>query len=314
MKIGVLGAGSMGSLFGGLLSLAGSEVWLIDIREDHIQAILDHGLIVESNKGKRVATPKATTRPQVCGPVELLIVFVKAIHTAAAMATADPLLDNDTLVLSLQNGLGNLEIIADKVGRHRVIAGVTYEGARTVGPGHVYHQVEARTIVGPHAARGLEETASIVDLFRCAGLPAELRADIQGLVWSKAVINISVTALTALTGLKFSEIVSSPEATKILETTIDECLRVTQTLGITLEYHADPLGQIKAHLQRIGPNKSSMLQDMEQGRKSEIEALNGMLVAYARQVGIPTPVNEMLVYLIQAIERSRGYSSASMAS
>jgi 2-dehydropantoate 2-reductase len=311
MRIAVLGAGSMGSLFGGLLSSTGSEVWLVDIREDHIRAITEHGLIIESDEGKRVVTPSATTRPQAVGPVELLIVFVKAIHTAEAMATADALIESNTLVLSLQNGLGNLETIADKVGPDRVIAGVTYEGARTVGPGHVYHQVKASTVIGALEGNPTDRIMAIADTFRRSGLPTDVKKDVQGLVWSKAVINISVNALTAITGLKFSEIVASLEATKILEHTIDECVQVTRKLGVKLDYDADPHGHIKAHLQRIGPNKSSMLQDMENGRKSEIEALNGKLVAYGRQLGIPTPFNELLTYLIQTIERKRGLLPAS---
>lgn len=311
MRIAVLGAGSMGSLFGGLLSSTGSEVWLIDIREDHIRAITERGLIIESEKGKRVVKPSATTRLQVVGPVELLIVFVKAIHTAEAMATADPLIDSNTLVLSLQNGLGNLETIADKVGRDCVIAGVTYEGARTVGPGHVYHHVKAETVIGALEGAPAERIMAVAELFRRAGLPTDVKDDVQGLVWSKAVINISVNALTALTGLLFSEIVVSPEATQILEHTIDECVQITRKLGVKLAYDADPHGHIKAHQKRIGPNKSSMLQDMENGRKTEIEALNGKLVAYGRQLGIPTPYNELLTFLIQTIERKRGLISAS---
>ena len=146
----------------------------------------------------------------------------------------------------------------------------------------------------------------IANLFVRAGLPTDVTKDVLSIVWSKAVINISVNALTALTGMNFAEIVASPEATNILECTIDECIQVTRSLGLKLEYDDEPKGYIKAHLKRIGHNKSSMLQDFEHGRKSEIEALNSALVAYGKQVKVPTPYNELLSCLVQSIERSRG--------
>ena len=306
MKLAVIGAGSMGSLFGGLLSTTGSEVWLIDIREDHVRAIREAGLSLETDQGTKLLQPRATTDPAAVGLVELLIVFVKASHTAEAMQAARPLIADDTLVLTLQNGLGNAETIAQTVGPERVILGVTYEGASTVGPGHVVHQVKGRTVIGPSVGAPGQRIKAAAELFRRAGLPTETSADMVHIVWSKAVINIAANALTALTGVTLAQIIEFPETSAVLRQTIDECLQVTRALGIRLEYDDDPQGHIQRHLRQVGHFKSSMLQDFEHARKSEIEALNGALVQHAQRLGLAAPVNELLTRLVQTIERRRG--------
>ncbi|HET6522347.1 MAG TPA: 2-dehydropantoate 2-reductase [Geminicoccaceae bacterium] len=307
MKIAVLGAGSMGSVFGGRLSAAGHEVWLVHRREAPVHAIREGGLIIEKPGGRaRVVHPRATTDLGEVGPADLVIVFVKATDTAAAAAGAGPLVGPDTVVLSLQNGLGNLEALGAAFGPERVMAGITYAGARTLGPGHVVHHIEARTVIGatePALAGRVREVAAALE---GAGLPTSVDDDVLRLIWSKAVVNISVNAVTALTGLRFSEIPDAPEAMEMVLNALDECLAVAKALGIAIEFADDPHRFLREHLRRIGPNKSSMLQDFERGRKTEIEALNGALVARAWRLDIDVPYNEMLTTLVQGIERQLG--------
>ena len=313
MKIAVLGAGAMGSVFGGRLSAAaGNEVWLIARREAHVHAINAGGLIVE-RPGARPAVvhPRATTDPGEVGPADLVIVFVKATDTATAAAGARPLIGNDSVVLTLQNGLGNLEVLQAAFGPEHVIAGITYAGARVAGPGHVVHTFAHRTVIGSPEPRLAARAREVAALFNRAGLPTEVDDDVLRLVWSKAALNISINAVTALTGLRFSELADSPEALSVVDRVLDECLEVAKALGIEIDYAADdPHRFVREHLRRIGPNKSSMLQDFEQGRKTEIEALNGALMERAWELDIDVPFNEMLTCLVQGIERQRGLRDA----
>jgi 2-dehydropantoate 2-reductase len=305
MRIAILGAGAMGSLLGGRLAAGSHEAWLLDLRRDHIDAVRARGLLIERDGGREVVHPRATTDPAEIGPVELVVIFVKAFQTESALGTIDLLLGPETLVLSLQNGLGNLETIAARVGADRVVAGVTYEGARLAGPGHVVHQVRARSVIGPFGVVAPARLEAILRAFEASGLPCTLEADVVRLVWSKAVINIAINALTAVAGLRFDQILDNPGAWRILERLAGEAVAVTRALGIRLDFDDDPLAFLQAHLRRIGAGKSSMLQDFEGGRTSEIDALNGALVARARELGLQAPCNELMTDLVKAIESRR---------
>lgn len=305
-RVAVLGAGAMGSLFGGMLCAVLDDVWLVDIREDHIAAVARDGLVIESAAGTRRVHPKATTDRAEPGPVDLLLVFVKATRTAAAVGGAGPLIGPRTVVLTLQNGLGNLEAIAAVVGEERTLGGATYQGARTLGLGRISHHIVGETRIGALSKTTEARARAIVELFERAGLPTRFADDVSSLVWTKAVNSIAVNALTAITGLTFAEVVSTPPALQLLRRLLEECLSVTRALGIELDLGPDPAARLEAHLVRIGPTKSSMLQDFELDRESEVDALNGALVRYGERLGIRTPYNEAIFRVVEAIERRRG--------
>jgi len=304
MKVAVLGAGAMGSLFGGLLAEAGNQVTLIDIWKEHVDAINTKGLKIDETKGvKTVKEVKATTDPSQVDPVELLIVFVKSTVTEVALESAKSIVGDNTTIITLQNGLGNIEQIEKVVGKGRIIAGVTSHGSTLLGPGCIRHAGRGDTYLGEIDGRITKRLNRIAEVFNRAGIKCRVETDILSLIWSKLIINVGINALTAITGLKNGDIVKYPEAEEILEQAVEEAVRVAQSRGIKLQYD-DPVAHTKEVCRLTAQNRSSMLQDVLNMRKTEIEMINGAVVREGEKVGIPTPVNRVLTNLVVTIQKT----------
>jgi len=302
MKIAVVGVGAMGSLFGGKLSLV-ANVWLVDPWEEHVRAMREHGLRIIGPEGEEVIQVEATTDPEdVPKDIELAIVFVKSHQTRMAAEMASCFLKKNGLALTLQNGLGNLEVIADVLGEGRAFQGVTSHGATLLGPGRVRHAGRGPTYLStrPEIADRVEGIAKI---FRRAGFEVHISLDLEALIWGKLVINVGINALTAILRVPNGQLVEIAPARELMGQAVAEATRIAEAKGIRLPYD-DPKARVEEVCRATATNRSSMLQDVLRGVKTEIDVINGAIVKEGEQLGIPTPLNRNLVAMVKAIESS----------
>lgn len=298
MKIAVLGSGAMGCLYGGNLSLAGFDVTLIDVWKDHVDAINSGGLrIEECGKDRIVGNISAVTDFSSMGTVDLLIVFVKATMTRQAVEEAKNLVGPDTMVLTLQNGLGNVEKISEVVGSDKVIAGITGHGSTMLGPGHIRHAGIGDTDLGELDGARTERLEKLAGMLEKAGFSVNISSNVTGLIWGKLLVNIGINALTALTGLSNGQLLDFEETTEILEKLVTEAWSVAEKKHIILGN--DPVEHTKEIARLTAGNRSSMLQDVMRKRVTEIDVLNGAIVDEGRKLGVPTPVNAVITDLIK---------------
>jgi 2-dehydropantoate 2-reductase len=302
MKIAVLGSGAMGCLYGGMLAEAGFDVTLIDIWTEHVEAINTRGLRIEGLSGDRVIKGiPAVTDFSTLGAVDLLIVFVKATVTGEAMEKAGELVGDDTVVLTLQNGLGNIEKISAAVGKDKVIAGTTGHGSTLLGPGHIRHTGSGDTTLGELDGSKTERLEEIADIFRKAGFSVNLSSNVVGLIWDKLLVNVGINALTALMGLRNGQLLDFAETEDLLESLVKEARAVAERKGIQLG--CDPVEHTKDVCRRTKENMSSMLQDVMKKRKTEIDVINGAIVEEGEALGVSTPANWVVTKLVKVRER-----------
>jgi 2-dehydropantoate 2-reductase len=300
MKIAMIGAGAMGSLFGTLLAEAGETVTLLDIHKDHVDAINTHGLLIEKGGQRRTVRIPATTDAERIGPVDLALVFVKSTHTADAAQTATRLAGKTGLVLTLQNGMGNAEMLAKALDPERVNAGTTAHGATFLGPGAIRHAGEGETVIGPWTATGKGGAETIAGLFNGAGIATRAVADVHSVLWAKLFVNVGINAITALTGIKNGQLLDLEQTRQLAREAVNEAVAVARVQGIAIQ--GDPVEKVVQIAESTGPNRSSMGQDVDQRRLTEISAINGFVVRMAKQAGIAVPVNRTLTALIETLQ------------
>jgi 2-dehydropantoate 2-reductase len=303
MKIAVLGAGSLGCAMGGVLTEAGHEVWLINRHADRVEHLRRHGLVMRVDGVDRRVAVRAALRAQEVGPVDLVIVLVKSFHTDEAMAGALALIGRQTDVLSLQNGLGHEDILTRHVGCERVLVGRTYVGGSPLGPGHViaaYHGKD--THLGELDGTLSERVVHIADAFNAAGLQTVVSSNILGTVWDKLLINVATGAITAITGLTYGQLYAQPQLQALGVGAVEEAMAVARARGIALSI-TDPLFAWNKAGAGLGADfKTSMLQSIEKGSVTEIDYVNGAVVALGERLGVATPVNRSLVALVKGLE------------
>src|SRR5437762_10308895 len=303
MRIAVVGAGAMGSVYGGLLSRAGYDVTLLDIRREHIAAIAADGLRLSGIADDHVIRLPAQIDAAGLPPFDLAIIFVDANATAAAATTAAGLLKPEGAALTLQNGIGNLETLATTLGSARVLGGVTMNSANLPGPGQAQHSHAGPTWLGELDGKPTPRLAAIVEALTRAGLETIVTDDVQAHVWNKFVLNCAINPLCAITGLVPGEIAVTPEVDRLQTLLVEELMAVVRAKGLTLP-DPDPLGTIKGHC-RARYNRPSMMQHVEQGRRTEIDALNGALVREAAALGMAVPYNDAIARAIKGLEKQR---------
>jgi 2-dehydropantoate 2-reductase len=305
MKISVIGSGAMGSLFGGKLSLAGHEVVLYDVYREHVDKISRDGLAIEDadTGAVLVSHPRATTDPRAVEGSHVLVIFVKSTVTAQAAAQFEAFAQRDTIALTLQNGLGNEAIIRRHFGPERTAAGVTSHGATFLGPGRIRHAGKGPTHIAMADGKNLK-LAALAEALVSAGFETRVESDVASLVWSKLVINVGINALTAIIGQPNGALLSSEEAKAVMADLVSEAVTVAKARGIRITYE-DPLATVYDVARRTGANRSSMLQDFDKHRESEIEFMNGAIVREAAEQGLAAPVNLTITRLIKALENAR---------
>lgn len=304
MKIAVLGAGAMGSLYGGMLAEAGNQVWLVDVWKEHVDAVNQYGLHIEGIGGGRTLHHiKATANSEEIGMVDLALVFVKSTLTDIAIIQNKAVIGDDTVVLTLQNGLGNIEKINSIIDKKNIIAGTTAHGSTLLGPGKIKHAGEGKTIIGELDGRKTDRIKHIERVFQDAKLETMVSNNILGLIWDKLLVNVGINALTAITGLENGQLVELKEAEWILEEAVKEAIQVAKAKGIKLSFE-NPIEHTKDICKATAENRSSMLQDVINFRKTEIGMINGAIVKEGKAMGIHTPINKMLENLILIKEKS----------
>ncbi|WP_119157777.1 ketopantoate reductase family protein [Caldimonas tepidiphila] len=303
MKVCVLGAGALGCAIGGTLAEAGSEVWLINRSKVHVEAINREGLLMRHADGERTVRVQASTDCHGIGPADLVIVLVKSFDTRSAIEAAAPIVGEQTVVLSLQNGLGHEDILAEVVGRERVLAGKTYVGGVMLGPGHIVAGTRGKhTHIGELDGSISPRVQRIAAEFERAGLATTVSPNILGTMWDKLLINVATGALSGITGLTYGPLYSVPEIEQTALTAVAEAMAVARASGIRLSMQAPRQAWEMASAGLPPDFKTSMLQSLEKGSVTEIDFINGSVVRWGEKCGVPTPVNRTLVAAIKGIE------------
>lgn len=299
MKIAILGAGAIGSLFGALLWESGEDVVLIG-RKRHVDAIRSRGLKVSGISGERIVKPKAVTTTQEVGKVDLIIISVKSYDTKQAAKEALNMIHHNTVVLTIQNGLGNIEKLCEIIGEKHVVGGVTMQGSTLVKPGEIYHAGKGPTIIGELNGEITNRIKRIAETFNKAKIETQITQNIWGVLWDKLIINVGINALTAITRMKNGELLKIPEIRDIMIEAVKEAVNVAKALNIKLEIE-DHVRKVIEVAEATANNKSSMLQDIEKGKRTEIDYINGAIVKLGKKLKIKTPVNKTLTAIVKAI-------------
>lgn len=301
MKIVIVGPGALGSLLAAFLIRSKEEVWLLDHNKERSQEIAQSGIKVEGVSGNWQVSPKISADINEIGPADLLIISVKSYDTKPAISAIKPLIKEDSAVLTLQNGIGNIEIITEAIGSERVIAGVTNLGATFIKPGFIRHAGKGETAIGRIDGKMTVKMRSIRQIFNKAGLETKISRDIKGLLWSKLIVNSGINALSAIVRLNNGRLTEFEGTKKIMRETVTEAMRIAKRKRIKLLFD-DPLAKVEAVAEATGLNTSSMLQDVLRKKRTEIDFINGVIVRQGQELGIPVPVNQVLVDLVKTIE------------
>jgi 2-dehydropantoate 2-reductase len=299
----VVGCGAVGSLFAAnLAQLDDVEVWAYDLSREHVDAINAHGLRLSGAAevvGRVRATPDAAELP-LC---DFGIVATKAMHTESAIAATAQAFAGGA-VCSVQNGIGNEEALAIHV--ERVIRGTTFPAGRVVEPGHVQWDVKGDTTIGPFepSPAPFEEVERLAEACTRAGLPTAAVEDARGPQWRKVIFNAATNPVGALTGLTHGRVCEDAELRKLVSGLVDEGKAVAAAQGIELDADPEELIDHAARPDVAYDHKASMLQDVEARRETEIDYLNGGIVRFGGELGVPTPLNKGILALVKGLERS----------
>jgi 2-dehydropantoate 2-reductase len=311
VRILIAGAGALGSVFGGFLKLAGYEVTLLG-RLWHLEAIKKSGLMIEGIWGRYTISDLllAVSPADLKGIYDLVFVTVKANDTSSIAGMLTDFIHTSSLVVSLQNGLGNVETLASRLETNNLAAGRVIFGAEITCPGAVRVTVIADDVViGPPFASIPEsrraQIAKAAGLLASAGIPCRYDDNVQGLIWAKAFYNCALNPLGALFGLNYGQLADNPYARRVMEEIIREAFAVALSHNVTLPW-VNSQEYLKTFYQDLLPptrnHRPSMLQDIERGRSTEIDALNGRIADWARESGLSAPVNETITGLIKIRE------------
>lgn len=301
MRIVVVGPGAIGSLFAALLSEGGHEVALLGHRAGPVSVINAKGLTVLREGTLRTVPVRATTRASELGTPDLVLMCVKAYATRQASADVAPAVGANTAVLTLQNGLGNVETMASVFGQEKVLAGVTSHGATLLTPGLVRHAGEGETALGELDGRETDRLRAVVEGFRQAGVRVQVSQAVRSLIWGKVVVNCAINPLTAILRVENGKLLASERARELMAAAALEAVAVARVLGIEVPY-GDPVARAEEVARLTAANRSSMFQDVRRRKRTEIDYISGAVAKLGDEAGVPTPVNRTLAQLVGAIE------------
>lgn len=306
MRIAVVGPGGLGCLLASLFFEAGEKVFLVDYRPERVALFKAKGVHLKSLTGDHRIIPVPWVLAEETGPCHLTIMTVKAHQTEAAARALPRLMAAGGLALTLQNGLANLELMAQEVGFERLLAGVAFLGVTRRDEGRIIHAGPGPIYIGapPGSQVSPAEISGVVDLFSRAGLECQAHPHIQVLLWEKLLVNVGINPLTALLRVPNGALAKLPEAWELAVAAAAEAQAVARAAGI--EVTGDPQTRLRQVCTATAPNRSSMLQDVLAGRPTEIEALNAQVVNRGKTLGVPTPVNSLLTQLVRSLARSAG--------
>ena len=302
MKIAIVGLGAMGSIYAALFSAAGHDVAGIDPNKAHIAAINAGGLRVTGASGDRLVRVKGvTTAPK--EHFDHIVLAVKAAHVESAATTLPDLIGETSTVLTIQNGLGSADLVAESIGERRLAVGIASSfGASLVEPGHTHHNGMSMIKVGAYGSLPSESVNDIVALWQAAGFSVEAANDIVAMQWEKLICNVAYSAPCTLTGLTVGEVMDDIDIGPLSRNAAQEAWNIAKARGIAIAVD-DPVAHVRAFGARIPNARPSMLQDHENGRRSEIDVINGAIPREAAKAGLEAPVNAALTALVKFRER-----------
>lgn len=303
MHILLLGAGALGSLFAARLQSAGFTPALYGLNTDHLQVVAENGLLVDELDGSRSCWQlQVCMAPQNIHPSpDLVLVLVKSYATGSAVSSILPFCHEQTVFVTVQNGMGNWEQIAEYVLPSRILAGVTAQAATMIEPGRIRHGGSGPTVLGAVHDPGPEKLPDLVRVLNQAGLDCEVTGRVEDHIWAKLFVNIGINAVTALTAVPNGWISECEPARKVAEAAVLEAMEVARARGSHPD--ADTVDKVMRVAQATAPNHSSMLQDIQGARRTEVEAINGVVCRWGQECGVSTPVNMVLRNLIQVVEQ-----------
>ena len=303
MKITVAGAGAMGCRFGGALFSAGHEVVLLDGWPEHVAAINAGGLRISDEAGSRAVRVPAALFPAPADPADLVIVFTKATATASVAAAAAGAIGPSTLILTLQNGLGNIEVLRLYVPESRLLAGTTTLGTELLGPGHIRARGSGETVLGALGPGPSDHAERTVLTLSAAGLPARVAADALAVIWAKVAFNCVMNSLCAIASIPVSALARYDGFDALASSILREVAVVAAAEGVAVDVAA-ALRLMKAQFDPAasGSHLASTLQDLMNGRPTEIAQLNGAIAARAQAHAIEAPLNALIAQLVGLLE------------
>lgn len=294
MKTAVMGAGAVGCYYGGMLARAGHAVTLIG-RPQHVEAVRRKGLYLETQSFKEHVPMAASTDASGARDAKLVLFCVKSTDTESAAQALAPHLGSDALVLSLQNGVDNIERLR-AVLRQEIAPAAVYVATEMAGPGHVRHHGRGELVIGA-------TTRELAPAFTAAGVPVQISDNVMGALWEKLVLNCAYNALSAISQLPYGRMVQGEGVEAVMRDVVAECLAVARGAGVILP---EGIWESVQRIARTMPTQlSSTAQDLARGKRSEIDHLNGYIVSKGAALGIATPANRVLHSLVKLLEGKR---------
>ncbi|MEI6218865.1 MAG: 2-dehydropantoate 2-reductase [bacterium] len=301
LKIAVVGPGAIGCLFAGLLARAGHKVTLLDHRPSRARILSRKGITIQTAEGARVVRVPATANAAETGIVDIIFICVKAYDTAAAISSAAMAVGPRTIVVSMQNGLGNAETIARVVDSPQIVCGITGHGVICLGHGRVFHAGAGRTRVAALLPGCRHVAKRVAKVLRGAGLDTTVAGDVKGMLWSKLIVNAAINPLTVILDIPNGQLLNNTVAHSTMLKAAAEAAAVAEANGISLLFRDSKL-EVEAVCRKTRDNFSSMLQDVRRRHRTEIDSITGAIVRTARKTRVDVPVNRMLLRQVRIIE------------
>ncbi|MDO8525100.1 MAG: 2-dehydropantoate 2-reductase [Candidatus Omnitrophota bacterium] len=304
MKIAIAGPGALGCLIAGALKNKTKEdIWIYDDSPERAVRIKDGGIKVEGLSGSYQVKVNASADAKEIGICDFVIICVKSYSTEDACKDIKDLVGENTFIVTLQNGIGNVQILNDYFGPEKVIAGITNHGSTLLGAAHVRHAGKGETIIGKSDGKLSGGLRDLQNLLAKAGFETKVSKDIDSVIWGKLIINVGINALTAITRLNNGRLTEYEEARSLLRAAVQEAAKIVKRKRIKLAYD-DPIQKVESVCKATAGNVSSMLQDVLNKKRTEIDFINGAVIRQGKALGIATPVNEVLTNLVKTIEAS----------
>ena len=300
MRIAVIGAGAMGSIYGGHLS-QNNEVYLVDTAAQVVEHVRKEGIKIQENGEDVIYHPQAVTSTEGLEPVDLVILFVKSLFSRAALSGNQGLIGPDTYVMTLQNGSGHEDILGEFVGQDHIVIGTTEDNGAVLGLGHIRRGGEGNTNVGMLVEDKDGFLPKLKEAFDCCGFNVKIHANIQQLIWDKLFTNVSLSAVTGILQVDMGYIASNEYAWAMTRRLIKEAVAVAKAMG--LEADEEAIAAKVRKTSEMSPNGcTSIRADLRDGRKSEVDTISGSVVRAAAKVGVPVPSHEFVVNMVHALE------------
>ena len=306
MRTLIVGAGSLGCVFAALFKEGGADVTLFEINEEKAELIAKGGLVIrDGNLVDRKVLVPCVSDIEAAPPPDLILVLVKAYHTERAAREIRFVMGPETKVLTLQNGLGHIEVLAKHLPKERLFAGITYMSALQLSEGHVHHTGNGLTIIAPVLEKSMAGAMELARYFNDHGISAGATSDLDANCWKKLIVNSAINPLTTIYRIPNGALPKKPEAVRDMAALVIEGVAVAQKVGVPLNY-GEMWAAVLETCRQTAENRSSMLMDVESGRPTEIDAINGSIIRIGETYGVDTPTHMRMLKQVTAIQRGRG--------